>query len=224
MRIFLVEDDDDIAGLVGEAFRRRGDNVDALRSAEPASAVLAGTDYDLVILDIGLPGMDGFELLRRLRARSLRVPVLLLTARDAVEDRVRGLNLGADDYLVKPFAVDELLARAQALVRRSHSASSAQLACGSLHMDLGRKECELAGRPVELTTREWCVLEQLMLAAPDVVSKNKLVDSMGRWDREVSGNALEIHVSRLRNKLVGGDVEVRTMRGLGYRLVNSSPA
>jgi DNA-binding response OmpR family regulator len=224
MRILLVDDEESIAAVVEEAFRRRGDNVDTLRSAEPATAALVGTDYDLAIIDIGLPRMDGFELVRNLRSRKLAVPVLLLTARDAVEDRVRGLNLGADDYLVKPFAVDELVARAQALVRRTRSATSTQLECGTLHMDLGRKECRLADRSVDLTAREWCVLELLLLATPGVVSKNKLVDSLGRWDREVSGNAVEIHVSRLRSKLAGGDVEVRTMRGLGYRLVAAGPA
>ena len=224
MRLLLVEDDASIATGVVEAFRRRHDAVDVLASAEPAAAALAGTAYDLAIVDVGLPGMDGFELVSRLRQRGIRVPVMFLTARDAVEDRVRGLNLGADDYLLKPFSLDELIARSHALVRRSHAASSSVLACGALRLDIAARQAALDGAPLELTAREWVLLEQLMLAMPGVVSKSRLVDALGSWDREVTPNAVEIYVSRLRAKLSGGSVELRTMRGLGYRLVEAPAA
>jgi DNA-binding response OmpR family regulator len=134
---------------------------------------------------------------------------------------VRGLNLGADDYLVKPFALDELIARGQAVLRRSRSAASPLLRCGSLSLDIAARTASLGAASLELTAREWVVLEQLMLAAPNVVSKAQLVDSLGRWDREVTANAVEIYISRLRGKLAAGDVEVRTMRGLGSRLVEA---
>ena len=221
MRLLLVEDDASIATGVVEAFRRRHDAVDVLGAAEPATAALAATAYDLAIVDVGLPGMDGFELVRRLRERAIKVPVLILSARDAVEDRVRGLNLGADDYLLKPFSLDELIARSQALMRRSHSAATSMLQCGALRLDIGTRVASLAGAPLELTAREWVLLEQLTLASPEVVPKSRLVDTLGSWDREVTANAVEIYVSRLRAKLSAGGVELRTMRGLGYRLVEA---
>jgi DNA-binding response OmpR family regulator len=223
MRLLLVEDDESIAAGIVEAFHRRGDAVDVLRAAEPATAALAATAYDLALIDVGLPAMDGFELVRRLRQRAIAVPVLILTARDAVEDRVRGLNTGADDYLLKPFALDELIARSQALVRRSRSAAAPVLGCGALRMDLGARQASVADAPLALTAREWVMLEQLMLASPNVVAKHRLVDALGSWDREVTPNAVEIYVSRLRGKLAGAGVELRTMRGLGYRLVEAVP-
>ncbi len=218
MRILLVEDDTLLAAGIAEAFRRHHDTVDMLNAAEAAEAALSSTEYDLAIFDVGLPGMDGFELVRRVRHRGLAVPILMLTARDSVQDRVRGLNSGADDYLVKPFSLEELIARGQALLRRSRSATASVVSFGPLRMDMGVKQAWVDELPLELTAREWVLMQQLMLAAPNVVSKSRLVDALGSWDREVSGNAVEINVSRLRTKLGASSVEIRTMRGLGYRL------
>jgi DNA-binding response OmpR family regulator len=162
--------------------------------------------------------MDGLELLRRMRHRGLKLPTIMLTARDAVEDRVRGLNLGADDYLVKPFSLSELLARCQAVVRRSHQAASSCINVGPLQLDMGVQAATLHGQALELTAREWALLQQLALASPKVVPKRQLVDSLGRWDREITANAIEIYVSRLRGKLAGAALMIRTVRGIGYRL------
>ncbi|HET7867903.1 MAG TPA: response regulator transcription factor [Burkholderiaceae bacterium] len=218
MRVLLVEDDRAVAQAVDDALCRAGFVVETLGRAEPADAVLSCTTYDLVLLDVGLPGMNGLALLARLRQRGNTVPVLMLTARDALEDRVRGLNQGADDYLVKPFQLPELVARCQALVRRGRQASGSVLAFGPLQMDTGRREASLGGDIIGLTGREWDLLEQLMLAAPNVVAKSRLIDSLSRWDASITANAVEIYASRLRAKLGGRGVELRTVRGLGYRL------
>jgi DNA-binding response OmpR family regulator len=180
--------------------------------------VLSCTDYDLAVLDIGLPGMSGLDLLRRVRHRGSVVPVLMLTARDALEDRVRGLNDGADDYLVKPFLIPELVARCHALVRRGRSARAAMMSFGPLQLDVGTREATLGGDALALTGREWDLLVQLMLDAPNVVSKDKLLDSLSRWDHELTANAVEIYASRLRSKIAGAGVAVRAVRGMGYRL------
>lgn len=217
MRALLVEDDPLLSSAVQAGLEHAGLTVDALSAAEPADAVLSHTAYDLVVLDIGLPGMNGLELLRRLRHRGQRVPVLMLTARDGLVDRVGGLNQGADDYLVKPFLMPELVARCQALVRRSRAAASSVLEFGPLWLDLGLAEARLDGQPLPLTRREWDLLQHLMLGAPNVVAKNRLVDSLSAWDREITPNAIEMYVSRLRVKL-GSKVYLRTVRGLGYRL------
>jgi len=218
MRILLVEDDDALAAAVTEALSRQGFSVDRLAVGGPAEAALTSTGHDLLLLDIGLPDISGFELLRRVRDRGLSVPVLMLTARDAVEDRVQGLRQGADDYLVKPFALAELIARCEALLRRTRSASSSQLGFDALRLDLGLKQARLDDTLLDLTAREWSLLMELCLAAPNVVDKARLTDSLGRWDREISANAIEIAVSRLRSKLGAGPVEIRTVRGMGYRL------
>jgi DNA-binding response OmpR family regulator len=218
MRALLVEDDPLLAHAVGDSLRQAGFVVEWLANAESADAVLSCTDYDLALLDIGLPGMSGLDLLRRLRHRGSNVPVLMLTARDALEDRVRGLEDGADDYLIKPFLVPELVARCHALVRRGRSATASVVRFGPLQVDVGRRRALLEEQELSLTGREWDLLVQLMLDAPNVVSKDKLVSSLGRWDSELTGNAVEIYVSRLRSKLAGADVAVRTVRGLGYRL------
>lgn len=218
MRTLLVEDDPLIAQAVRDSLQQAGFAVELLADAESADAVLSCTDYDLAILDIGLPGMSGLDLLRRLRHRGSPVPVLMLTARDALEDRVAGLNDGADDYLVKPFLVPELVARCHALVRRGRSAMASVMAFGRLQVDIGRREATLDGSTLALTGREWALLVQLVLSAPHVVSKDKLVDSLGRWDNELTANAVEIYVSRLRAKIAGAGVAVRTVRGMGYRL------
>jgi DNA-binding response OmpR family regulator len=222
MRTLLVEDDTLLAHAVRDSLQRAGFSVEVLGDAETADAVLSCTDYDLAVLDIGLPGMSGLELLRRLRHRGSGVPVLMLTARDALADRVRGLDDGADDYLVKPFLVPELVARCHALVRRGRSARASVLSFGRLQVDVGRREAMLGDTALALTGREWDLLVQLVLSAPNVVTKQKLVDSLGRWDNELTANAVEIYVSRLRAKLSGAGVVVRTVRGMGYRLENDA--
>lgn len=222
MRILVVEDDDTVAAGLVEGLTAAGFTVDHAPTAETAEAALAHTAYDLALVDIGLPKMDGLELIRRLRRRGVAVPVLVLTARDAMEDRVEGLDLGADDYMTKPFLLPELLARVRALIRRSRSVASSQLALGPLVLDLGARTAHLGEVSLDLTGREWDILEQLMLAAPKVVSKQKLVESLSRWDNELTPNAVEIYVSRLRAKLETGDeppeVSIRTVRGIGYRI------
>ncbi|PKO42763.1 MAG: DNA-binding response regulator [Betaproteobacteria bacterium HGW-Betaproteobacteria-3] len=218
MRILLVEDDAMLADGLREMFGRFGFSLDHLRSAEPAVGAIALTQFDLLVVDLGLPGMDGLELIRRVRGRGDKVPILILTARDALEDRVRGLNEGADDYLVKPFAMPELMARVQALIRRSQSNAQSVVRLGSLTMDFSVHEAQIGEQPLPLTGREWNVLQSLLLATPRVLTKGKLTDSLSQWDKEISNNAVEIYVSRLRTKLQGSGVLIRTVRGIGYRL------
>ena len=218
MRVLLVEDDAMLADGLHELFAGLGHALDHLGAAEPALTATGLTSDDLVLVDLGLPGMDGLELVRRIRARGDRVPILIMTARDALEDRVRGLNQGADDYLIKPFAMPELIARAQALIRRSQSNAQSVITLGPLRLDISRHEASLGGAELTLTGREWSLLEALLLATPRVLSKNRLVDCLSRWDKEITTNAVEIYVSRLRTKLQGSGVLIRTVRGIGYRL------
>jgi DNA-binding response OmpR family regulator len=218
MRVLLIEDDELLASGLQQAFAQAGYETDHLGAAEPALQALEHGMHDLAIVDIGLPGMDGLALLRRLRQRGDRLPVLVLTARDGLDDRVQGLNDGADDYLVKPFQLPELLARMQALIRRSLSAATSRLSIGPLVLDVATREATLQGQPLALTAREWDIVHLLVLSAPGVVPKRRMADSLGRWDREITDNAVEIYVSRLRNKLQGTGLTVRTVRGIGYRL------
>jgi DNA-binding response OmpR family regulator len=218
MRILVVEDDPLVADGVKLGLQRAGFAVDVVSSAETAEVALRDESFDLAIIDLGLPGADGMELVRRLRRRGEALPLLILTARDALQDRVDGLELGADDFMVKPFQLPELVARVRALIRRSQSVLSSEIDHGSLKMDLARRSASLAGQPVELTGREWSILECLLLHAPRVVSKDKLLQSIGGWDSELTQNAIEVYVSRLRYKLEPGGIHIRTVRGIGYRL------
>lgn len=218
MRVLVVEDDLTLAAGLVEALEREGFRVDHLGAAEPAEGAFGLTAYDLAIVDIGLPGMDGLELIRRVRRRGTLTPILILTARDALDDRVGGLDAGGDDYLLKPFLLPELLARVRALIRRSRAAASLVLTVGELALDIHAHSATLAGDALALTGREWNVLEQLALAVPRVVAKQKLADSLSQWDKEITPNAVEIYVSRLRAKLAGSRVGIRTVRGIGYRL------
>uniref|UniRef100_Q47GU5 Two component transcriptional regulator, winged helix family n=1 Tax=Dechloromonas aromatica (strain RCB) TaxID=159087 RepID=Q47GU5_DECAR len=218
MRILLVEDDTMLAESICEGLEKGGFTVDRLGAAEPAESALGLTHYDLAIIDIGLPGMSGLELIRRVRLRGLQVPVLILTARDGLDDRISGLDLGADDYMVKPFQLPELLARMRALIRRSLSAASSELAAGGIRLDLARRVATAHGEIMDLTGREWEILQQLMLASPNVVGKQKMAESLSEWENEISANAVEIYISRLRQKLQGCGIEIRTIRGIGYRL------
>ena len=173
---------------------------------------------DLVILDVGLPGMDGFEVLRRLRAAAQRMPVLLLTARDAVDDRVHGLDLGADDYLAKPFALPELVARVRALIRRSQARTGPTVEHGPLKLDTVARRAYLGGAPLELGAREWSVLEVLLARMERIVSKDAIIQAVASLGEELSPNAIEVYVSRLRAKLEPAGVKIRTVRGFGYMM------
>ncbi|MBU3694752.1 MAG: response regulator transcription factor [Rhodocyclaceae bacterium] len=218
MRILVVEDDTLLASGIRAALAQAGFTADAVGSAEHALAALqTGESFDLAIVDIGLPGIDGLELVRRLRAQRSALPALVLTARDSLEDCVNALQLGADDYLTKPFRVPELVARIHAVLRRAQARSEQVLRFGPLVMDVQARSCDLAGRPLELTPSEWQILEMLATSAPRVATRERLVQTLAGWDRDLSGNALEVHVSRLRAKLEGA-LLIRTIRGLGYRL------
>jgi DNA-binding response OmpR family regulator len=223
MRLLLVEDDVMVASGIKLGLTNAGYTVDWVGSAERAEQALESDSFDLAIVDIGLPGIDGLELTRRLRTRGLAMPVLILTARDALHDRVQGLDIGADDYMLKPFELPELLARLRALLRRSQAATSAVLGFGPLEMDTALRRVTLAGKPMELGPREWTVLEYLLMQAPKPAAKDKLLQALTGWDKEITPNAIEVYVSRLRAKLDPAGLSLRSIRGFGYRLELSAP-
>jgi DNA-binding response OmpR family regulator len=217
MRVLVVEDD----LLVGDGIRRAlnggGFAADLVASAEAAKTALDTESFDLVIADIGLPRQNGLQLVRSLRSRGQVIPILILTARDALEDRVTALDLGADDYLTKPFQVPELLARCRALIRRSNSVANPKITFGDLELDTTRKSVAAAGKALELSQREWAILECMILNAGHIVSKNKLMSTIADWSDDLTLNAVEVYVSRLRAKL-GSAAVISTVRGMGYRI------
>ncbi len=215
MRILVVEDDALLADGLNAALTRAGHSVDHARTGREADLWLSNETFDLVVLDIGLPDIDGFEVLRRLRARHSATGVLVLTARDAVEDRVHGLDLGADDYLTKPFSVSEFEARVRALLRRP-AAAAAPWSIGGLTVDPAAKRVEVDNRPVELTPREWALLELFLTRPRRVLGKDQIAASLFSADETPSANAIEVYVSRLRTKLEPAGVHIRTVRGFGY--------
>ncbi|MCL6557132.1 MAG: response regulator transcription factor [Burkholderiales bacterium] len=216
MRILVAEDDAVLADGLQKSLRQAGYAVDLSRTGSEADAAVLHEVYDLIILDIGLPKLDGFEVLHRRRNRGIVVPVLILTARDAVEDRVKGLDLGADDYLTKPFALRELEARVRALLRRGQSASSAVITYGPLRYDSSSRQVMANDTPLELSARELTVLESLLLSTGKVVSKEQLVEKLCDWGEHVGTNAIEVYIHRLRKKLESFGVAIKTIRGLGY--------
>ena len=224
MRALLVEDDALIAASLQEALRHERIAMDHLPAAETAQQALMLTTYDLAIVDLGLPGMDGLELIRRLRAARLALPILILTARHELDHLVNALDSGADDYLTKPFLLPELLARIRSLVRRSNLKASSTLRLGNLALHLATHEARCGDMELFLSPREWDVLEQLLLATPRVVAKRKLIDTLSNWESELTDNAVEIYISRLRAKISSCQVIIRTVRGIGYRLEEENRA
>jgi len=218
MRMLLVEDDAVLADGLIHSLRRSGNAVDWARNGAEADVALGNQVYDLAILDLGLPKLDGFEVLRRLRDRGQQLPVLILTARDGVNDRVHGLDFGADDYMTKPFALPELEARIRALLRRGHGARGNGLSVGPLRLDPAGHCALVENKTLDLSARELALLEVLMRRSGRVVSKEQLLEHLYGWDEEAGGNAIEVCVHRLRKKLVPYGVTIRTMRGLGYLL------
>ncbi len=217
MRILIVEDDVQLADALAAGLRQLGHAVDGFGSGEQADAALAGATYDAVVLDLGLPRGDGMAWLRRWRARGQGVPVLILTARDGVEQRVAGLDAGADDYLVKPITIDELSARLRALQRRLSGRAQPVWRHGRLEFDPASRQARWRGAPVELTPRELAVLEVLMADPQRVQSKGALQEKLYDWSgAEPESNSLEVHVHHLRRKLHAS--VVRTVRGVGYAL------
>ena len=216
MRILLVEDDTMLADAVTRALTQSAHVVDGARTGEDADRALATNEYDLVLLDVGLPQIDGFEVLKRMRQRRCTVPVLMLTVRDSPEDRVTGLDLGADDYLTKPFHLSELEARVRALIRRSNSNASSDLVHGPLRLDMAGRRLYCNGQPLDLSGREIAVIELLLLREGKVVTKQQIVDHLYGWEDISTSNAVEVFVYRLRKKLDPSGVDIRTVRGMGY--------
>lgn len=226
MRLLLVEDNERFGPLLAEGLRRAGFAVDLLTSVADAEVAIATVGFGAVLMDLGLPDGDGLELLRRVRASGNDVPVLILTARDRIGDRVKGLDAGADDYLVKPFALEELVARANALLRRPRAMLAQRFNLANLAFDLSTREATVDGRLIALSRRERMVLDHLCRSNGRTVPKNMLEEGLYSYDREVGRNAVEVYVHRLRKKLAdeGAKVQVETVRGLGYRLIGTEAA
>jgi len=214
MRVLLIEDDAMIGEAVDQALRRNSWAVDWVRDGEKADTAMRTLDYDAVLLDLGLPRRDGLSVLRDLRARGSQVPVMIMTARDAVSDRIDGLDAGADDYLLKPFDVDELLARLRALIRRSAGRAEPAWTFGKLQIDTVNRQVQVAGEPVVLSAREWAVLEPLLARPGQILSRAQLEEKLYGWGEEISSNAVEVYIHKLRRKL--GSEAIRNVRGLGY--------
>ena len=214
MRILLVEDDALLGDGLKAGLSQSGFAVDWLRDGEAAVAALATERFAAVVLDLGLPRRDGLSVLQWLRGRGDATPVLVLTARDQLEDKVRGLDLGADDYVLKPFDLDEVAARLRALVRRAHGKSAPLLKLGDIELDPAARTVTQRGQPVDLTGREFDLLHVLLQSSGHVLTRRMLEEQLYTWDEGVGSNALEVHVHHLRRKL-GNDV-IRTVRGVGY--------
>lgn len=217
MRILIAEDDAIIADGLSRSLRQAGYAVNWAANGQDADTALLTVSYDLLILDLGLPKLSGLEVLKRLRSRTSQLPVLILTALDGTHDRVKGLDLGADDYMVKPFELAELEARVRALTRRS-AGTAPTIQCGSLVFDQVGRVAQVDGVMLELSAREIGLLEVLFTRMGRLVSKDQLVDHLCGWGEEVSHNAIEVYVHRLRKKLEPGGVKIATVRGLGYCL------
>jgi DNA-binding response OmpR family regulator len=216
MRILVVEDDSLLGDALQTGLRQRGFDADWVKDGVAAELALRTATFVAVVLDLGLPRLDGVELLRRERGRGSKLPVLILTARDAVEDRVRGFDTGADDYVIKPVDLDELAARLRALVRRSRGEAAPVLEIGELRLDPAARTVVYRGNPVELKAKEFNLLQELLLNAGRVLSRQQIEERLYAWGEEVESNAVEVHIHHLRRKLAPG--LIRTVRGVGYML------
>lgn len=216
LRVLLVEDDELIAQGVNEALRRKAYQVDWVSDGKQALAMALENSFDLIILDLGLPGLDGLEVLSRLRLKHDSTPVIILSARDTTRNRVEGLNCGADDYLVKPFDLEELFARIHVIERRSSGKASNRLVMGSIEMDLESMEVFYCAKAISLQRREFSLLKRLMENPRQVFTREQLEDALYGWTSEVGSNAIDVYVHNIRKKLY--PEVIRTLRGVGYRI------
>jgi two-component system, OmpR family, response regulator len=218
MHVLIAEDDETLGDGLGRYLRQAGHQVDLATNGREADLMLTHEWYDLLVLDIGLPGLDGFEVLRRARLRDRYVPTIVLTARDAVEDRVRGLDLGADDYLIKPFSLLELEARMRSVLRRNQKTAETHILYAKLKVDIAARRAWVENDPLRLTSREWGVLECLVLRAGKMVSKDQIAAAISDLDAGLNPNVIEVYISRLRQKLAASGVKIHSIRGFGYYL------
>lgn len=222
MQILLAEDDAVLSDGISKALQQRGYGVEVYEDGMSAQKAALSSHYDLLILDLGLPKLDGLAVLQSVRTENKVVPILIVTARDGLNERVHGLDLGADDYITKPFDLPELEARIRALLRRTTQTKEDELTLGQLKFDTTGRRAFVAGTPLELFAKELALLELLMLRAGKVVSKEQLIEHMYGWDDDVTHNAVEVNIHRLRKKLEIAKVNIRTIRGLGYLLDTAS--
>jgi DNA-binding response OmpR family regulator len=218
MRILIVEDEALVAQGLKQGLAQLGYTVDVATSAEEALRFVRCENFDMTLVDIGLPKADGLSFIRQIRAEGQKLPALVLTARQGMEETIEALDAGADDFMTKPYRLPEVAARIRALIRRSNAVADACLRHNDLALDIGSRSALLNGAALELTNREWGILEILLMASPAVVNKEKLVQSLAGWDKDITLNAIEVHISRLRSKLATGKVVIRTVRGIGYRI------
>ncbi|MEX0828199.1 MAG: response regulator transcription factor [Haliea sp.] len=220
MRVLLVEDNARLSSFIKKGLSAEGFTIDLFGTVSEAEAALETIQYNVVVLDLGLPDGDGLELLGRLRKQGSAIPVLILTARDGVEDRVLGLNRGGDDYMLKPFAMEELVARMRALMRRPGGALGVTLTAGNVSFDTTAREVCVSEQPISISRREMGVLEQLMRRHGRVVPKDVLEDRIYGFEQQVASNSVEVHISRLRKRLLnaGATINIHTLRGVGYLL------
>ena len=222
MRLLLAEDDDMLGSSMQKALKLAGFQVDWVKEGAAVLTAASAASYDALLLDLGLPGLDGLQVLQSLRQRGNPLPVLIVSARQTVQDRIGGLNCGADDYITKPFDLNELVARLHALIRRNQGRSQPVLNCGALVLDPIRREARLSGQPLELSQREFDLLEHLMERPGTVLSREQLEARLYGWQEEVASNAIEVHLHHLRRKL--GSDWIKNVRGVGYKLVDASAA
>ncbi|MDZ7803272.1 response regulator transcription factor [Thiohalophilus sp.] len=216
MRLLLIEDDEMLGKAVRAGLKQDGYTVDWLTDGEAGLQALGSDDFDVVVLDIGLPGMSGIEVLQRLRKQKKTLPVMILTAYDAVSDRITGLDAGADDYLIKPFDLDELLARLRAITRRREGRAQSRIELGSIQLDTAAHRLVIHGEEVSLSNKEYQLLEYLLTHAGNVIPRDRLESILYGWEGGVESNSLEVYIHNLRKKV--GPGTIKTIRGVGYRL------
>lgn len=216
MRILLAEDDEMLADAIFRTLSQSAHLVDIARDGGVAVHALLSADYDLLILDIGLPVLDGLEVLRRLRLKRPELPVLMLSVRDGIHDRVKGLDLGADDYLTKPFHLFELEARVRALIRRAHSPAGLEICHGRLRIDLTGRRIFCDEQAIDLTSREFALVELLFMRIGRVVTKQQIIDHLYGWEEGMASNAVEVLIHRVRKKIEHANCNIQTIRGMGY--------